>query len=145
MRIRVESPFPIHAGLFKPARVRKIAALGHTVCWYDVPQREIDTFLREIYHHYQLHYSKVIHEHVQYQFYASLTIYYRGTTVCLNLSYSRLHHNPEYRLQFRIELSGELGFYPVSVEFWECDTSNGVYTFWNIRTILNNIVKGVAK
>jgi len=145
MRIRVESPFPIHAGLFKPARVRKIAAVEHAVHWYDVPQQEIDTFLREIYHNYASNYSKVIHEHVQYQWYASLTIYYRGTTVCLNLSYSRLRHNPERRLQFRKELSGDFGFFPCSIEFWEYDSERVSFMCHDVRKILNAMVKGVAK
>jgi len=145
MRVRVESPFPISAGLFKPVKQRRVAALGHTVHWYDVPLREIDTFLRSIYHHYRYEYNNDIHNAVQYQWYASVTIYYRGTTVPLNLSYSRLYHNPSYRLQFRKELSGDFGFYPASIEFWECDSQDGVRAFWNIRTILNAIIKGVTK
>jgi hypothetical protein len=145
MRVRVESPFPISAGLFKPVKQRRVAALGHTVHWYDVPLREIDTFLRSIYHHYRYAYNNDIHNAVQYQWYASVTIYYRGTTVPLNLSYSRLYHNPSYRLQFRKELSGDFGFYPASIEFWECDSQDGVRAFWNIRTILNAIIKGVTK
>jgi len=145
MRVRVESPFPIHAGLFKPARARYVAAVGHNVHWYDVPRNDLDTFLRSIYRHYQYDYNNDIHRAVQYQWYASLTLYYRGTTIALNLSYSRLYHNPEYRLQFRRELSGDFGFYPASIEFWEFDSSSGVYTEVNIRTILNNIVKGLTK
>ena len=145
MRVRVESPFPISAGLFKPVKQRRVAALGHTVHWYDVPLREIDTFLRSIYHHYRYEYNNDIHNAVQYQWYASVTIYYRGTTVPLNLSYSRLYHNPSYRLQFRKELSGDFGFYPASIEFWECDSQDGVRASWNIRTILNAIIKGVTK
>jgi hypothetical protein len=145
MRIRIESPFPIGAGLFKPARTRRVAALDHNVHWYEVPRNDLDTFLRAIYDHYRYNYDNDIHQHVQYQWYASLTIYYRGTTVSLNLSYSRLYHNPQYRLQFRQELSGNFGFYPASIEFWELDTAHNVYMYHNIRTILNGIINGVTK
>jgi len=145
MRVRIESPFSISAGLYQPARTRRVAALGHTVHWYDVPVREIDVFLRSIYHHYRYEYNNDIHSAVQYQWYASLTLYYRGATIALNLSQSRLYHNPRYKLQFRIELSGDFGFYPVSVEFWECDTKRDVYTYSNVREILNAIVQGVTK
>jgi hypothetical protein len=145
MRVRVESPFPIHAGSFKPVKQRRVAALGHSVHWYEVTRNDLDTFLRAVYDHYRYNCNNDIHQHVQYQWYASLSVYYRGTTVPLNLSYSRLYHNPSYRLQFRRELSGDFGFYPVSIEFWECDSHDGIRAFTDIRTILNEIIKGVTK
>jgi hypothetical protein len=145
MRIRVESPFTIRAGLYQPVHTRRVAAVGHNVHWYDVPSREIDAFLRSIYHHYQYGYSNDIHSAVRYQWYASLTLYYRGATIVLDLSYSRLYHNPGYRLQFRRDLSSEFGFYPVSVEFWEFDNDTQVYHCSDVREILKVMVKGVTK
>jgi len=145
MRIRIESPFPISAGLFKPVKQRRVAALGHEVHWYDVTRNDLDTFMRSVYDHYAYNYHNDVHASVQYQWYASITIYYRNTTVSLNLSYSRLYHNPQYRLQFRRELSGDFGFYPVSIEFWEFDSDTRVYLCSNVRKILNDMVKGVTK
>jgi hypothetical protein len=145
MRIRIESPLTVSASLFKPARTRRIAALGHTVHWYDINQRDLDTFLREIYHYYDYNYAQKMRERDEYVWYASMTLYYRSTTIALNLSQARLYHNPNYRIQFRQELSGEFGFYPASIEFWELDTAHNVYMYHNIRTILNGIIKGVAK
>jgi len=145
MRVRVESPFPISAGHFKPVKQRRVAALDHNVHWYDVKRNEIDTFLRSVYDHYRYHYHNDIHSAVQYQWYASITIYYRSATVSLNLSYSRLYHNPSYRLQFRRELSCEFGFYPISVEFWEFDSDTRVYHCSNVWEILNVMTRGVTK
>jgi len=145
MRIRIESPLSISAGLFKPARVRRVAALGHTVHWYDVTRNDLDTFLRSVYDHYRYNYDNDIHQHVQYRWYASLTLYYRGTTVSLNLSYTRLYDCNDYRLQYRQEIDSTFGFWPESIEFWQFDSARNSLLFADVRTILNNIVKGVAK
>lgn len=145
MRIRVESPFSISAGPFKPMRTRRVAAVGHTVHWYQIGYRDLDAFLREIYRHYASNYRRVIHEHVQYQWYASLTLYYRGSTIALNLSYSRLYDCNDYRLQYRQELDAEIGFLPKSIEFWQLDSSRNSRLFADIREILNEMVKGVTK
>jgi|AFSR01.1.fsa_nt_gi hypothetical protein len=144
MRIRIESPFFIHAGPFKPAHVRRIESVGHTVHRYRIGYRDLDAFLREIYRHYASRHERVVHRHLQYQWYAELTIYSGKVTTSLNLSYSRLYHNHLYRLQFRQSLNAEFGFYPAA-DFWECDTERGVYTCSDIRTILNAMVKGVTK
>ena len=145
MRIRIESPFLICAGLYQPARTRRVAALEHNVHWYDVKRNEIDTFLRSVYDHYRYHYHNDIHGAMRYQWYASLTLYYRGTTVSLNLSYTRLYDCNDYRLQYRQELDSTFGFWPESIEFWQFDSARNSLLFANVRTILNNIVKGVAK
>ena len=145
MRIRIESPFLISAGLYQPARTRRVASIGHNVHWYDVPLREIDTFLRSIYHHYQHNYDNDIHQHVQYQWYASLTLYYRGSTIALNLSYSRLYDCNEYRLQYRQELDSTFGFWPQSIEFWQFDSAHDSLLFSDVREILNKMAKGVTK
>jgi hypothetical protein len=146
MRIRIESPFSISFGLFKPARVRHVAALGTVVHWYEINHRDLDTFLREIFQYYNSNYDARNVGRDEYVWYASLTVYYyRGTTVALNLSKARLYHNPTYRLQFRIELSGELGFYPNSIEFWELDTRDFACEFSDVRSILNKIVREFAQ
>jgi len=145
MRIRVESPYPIGAVLFKPVKQRYVASVKHYVHHYNILIRDLDTFLREIFHYYDSNYAQKVRERDEYVWYASMTLYYRSTTIALNLSQSRLYHNPRYKLQFRIELSGDFGFYPVSVEFWECDTKRDVYTYSNVREILNAIVQGVTK
>jgi hypothetical protein len=145
MRVRVESPFPISAGRFKPVKQRRVASTGHNVSWYEVTRNDLDAFLRAVYDHYRHEYNNDVHSAVQYQWYASITIYYRSTTVSLNLSVSRLYHNPSYRLQFRREISGEFGFYPFSVEFWEFDSDTQVYHCSNVREILNVITKGATK
>jgi len=145
MRIRVESPFSIRAGQFKPARARRIASVSHDVHWYQIGYRDLDAFLREIYRNYASRHAHVVHRHVQYQWYAELTVYSGKATMSLNLSYSRLYHNHFYRLQFRQPLNAAFGFYPVSADIWECDTERGVYTCSNIRTILNEMVKEVTK
>jgi hypothetical protein len=145
MRVRIESPFPISAGPFKPVKQRRVAALGHTVHWYEVTRNDLDTFLRAVYDHYRYNYDNNIHKHVQYQWYASLTIYYRGTTVCLNLAYSRLYDCNEYRLQYRQELNSTFGFWPESIEFWQFDSAQDSRLFADIRVILNRIIKGVTK
>jgi len=145
MRVRVESPYSISAGLFKPIRTRRIASVGHTVHWYQIGYRDLDTFLREIYHYYHYNHYQQQRNRDQYQWYCSLTVYYRSMTIDLNLSNSRLYHNPEYRLQFRRELSGDFGFRPESIEFWECDTERNPYLFSDIREFLKNMVKGVTK
>jgi hypothetical protein len=145
MRIRIESPLTVSAGLFKPVKTRYVATVGNTVCWYEINQRDLDTFLREIFDYYNSNYDAQNVGRDEYVWYASMTLYYRGTTIALNLSRSRLYHNPKYRLQFRIELSGGFGFYPASVEFWDVDTQRDVYTYHNVRTILNEIIKGVTK
>jgi hypothetical protein len=145
MRIRIESPFPIQAGLFKPARVRTIGATGNTVHWYEINQRDLDTFLREIFYYYDSNYAQKMRGREEYCWFASLTLYYRSTTIALNLSQARLCHNPNYRVQFRQELSGDFGFYPDSIEFWEFDTASNVYTYHNIRTIMNRIITEFPK
>ena len=145
MRVRIESPFPISAGLFKPVKQRRVAALGHTVHWYEVTRNDLDTFLRAVYDHYRYNYDNNIYKHVQYQWYASLAIYYRGTTVCLNLAYSRLYDCNEYRLQYRQELNSTFGFWPESIEFWQFDSAQDSRLFADIRVILNRIIKGVTK
>ena len=145
MRIRIESPLSISAGLFKPARVRHVAALGNVVHWYEISQRDLDVFLREIYHHYDYNYAQKTYGRDEYVWYASLTVYYRGTTVALNLSRSCLYHDPNYRLQFRIELSGDLGFYPSSIEFWGFDARGFSCEFSNVRSILNRIIREFAQ
>jgi hypothetical protein len=145
MRIRIESPLSIPFGLFKPARVRHVAALGNVVHWYEINQRDLDVFLREIYHHYDYNYAQKTYGRDEYVWYASMTLYYRGTTIALNLSKSRLYHNPQYRLQFRRELGGEFGFYPNSIYFWDFDTASNVYTHHNIRSIMNRIITEFPK
>ena len=145
MRIRIESPLSIPVGLFKPARVRHVAALGNVVHWYEINQRDLDVFLREIYRHYDYNYAQKTYGRDEYVWYASMTLYYRGTTIALNLSKSRLYHNPQYRLQFRRELGGEFGFYPDSIYFWDFDTASNVYTHHNIRSIMNRIITEFTK
>jgi len=145
MRIRIESPLSISAGLFKPVRVRTIGATGNTVHWYDVNQRDLDTFLREIFHYYNSNYDAQNVGRDEYVWYASMTLYYRGTTVSLNLSYTRLYDCNDYRLQYRQELDSTFGFWPESIEFWQFDSARNSLLFANVRKILNNIVKGVAK
>jgi len=145
MRIRIESPFPIQAGLFKPVKQRRVASIGHNVCWYDVTRNDLDTFLRAVYEHYQYEYNNDIHSAVQYQWYASLTLYYRGSTIALNLSYSRLYDCNEYRLQYRQELDSTFGFWPQSNEFWQFDSAHNSLLFADVRAILNRIIKGVTK
>jgi hypothetical protein len=145
MHVRIESTFPISVGTFKPVKQRRVASVGHSVHWYRISYRDLDAFLREVYRYYARNYGKVVHEYIQYQWYASLTIYLRGTTVSLNLAYSRLYHNPNYRIQFRRELSGDFGFYPASADFWECDTELGVHTYSSVRVILNEMMQEVTK
>ena len=145
MRIRIESPLSISAGLFKPARVRHVAALGNVVHWYEISQRDLDVFLREIYRHYDYNYAQKTYGRDEYVWYASMTLYYRDTTIALNLSKSRLYHNPQYRLQYRIELSGDLGFYPNSIEFWDFDSRGFACEFSNVRSILNRIIREFAQ
>jgi hypothetical protein len=145
MRIRIESPFPISAGIFKPVKQRRVAVLGHTVHWYDVKRNEIDTFLRSVYNHYRYHYHNDIHGAVRYQWYASLTLYYRGTTVSLNLSYTRLYDYNEYRLQYRQELDSTFGFWPESIESWQFDSAHNSLLFADVRAILNRIITGVTE
>ena len=145
MRIRIESPLTVSAGLFKPVKTRYVATVGNTVHWYEINQRDLDTFLREIFHYYNSNYDARNVGRDEYVWYASMTLYYRGTTIALNLSKSRLYHNPQYRLQFRRELGGEFGFYPDSIYFWDFDTASNVYTYHNIRAIMNRIIKEFPK
>jgi hypothetical protein len=145
MRIRIESPLTVSAGLFKPVKTRYVATVGNTVCWYEINQRDLDTFLREIFHYYNSNYDAQNVGRDEYVWYASMTLYYRGTTIALNLSKSRLYHNPQYRLQYRIELSGDLGFYPNSIEFWEFDSRGFACEFSNVRSILNRIIREFAQ
>jgi hypothetical protein len=145
MRVRVESPFPISAGLFKPVKQRRVAALGHTVHWYEVTRNDLDTFLRAVYDHYRYEYNNDVHSAVQYQWYASLTIPHKGTTLPLNLSYTRLYDCNDYRLQYRLELDSTFGFWPESIEFWQFDSAQDSRLFADVRVILNRIIKGVAK
>ena len=94
MRIRIESPLTVSAGLFKPVKTRYVATVGNVVHWYEISQRDLDVFLREIYHHYDYNYAQKTYGRDEYVWYASLTVYYRGTTVALNLSRSCLYHDP---------------------------------------------------
>jgi hypothetical protein len=145
MRIRIESPFPISALPFKPVKQRRVASISHNVHWYEVTRNDLDTFLRAVYDHYRYEYNNDIHSAVQYQWYASLTLYYRFSTIALNLSYSRLYDCNDYRLQYRLELDSTFGFWPQSIEFWQFDSAHNSRLFADIREILNEMAKGVTK
>jgi hypothetical protein len=119
--------------------------VDHVVHWYQINQKDTDTFLRSVYTFYDYHYYQGERNRDKYQWYCEITLYYRGTTIPLNLSNSRLYHNPEYRLQFRQSSRGEFGFWPSTIEFWDIDLSHGVWSYRNVRTILNGIITGVLR